>query len=117
VVQPLGITIESLALDAVCVTLSGELDFSRAYTFDEEMRQLESQRPGSIVLDLRELNFLDSAGLGRVLALQRRATRDGRRLFVVRGCRAVERLFALTALNLRLEMVSDPRAALQPSPV
>ena len=113
--QPLGITIESLAPDTVCVELSGELDFSRAYTFDEEMRRLEAQKPNSIVLDLRKLNFLDSAGLGRVLAIQRRATRDGRRLVVVRGCRAVERLFALTALDLRLEMVSDPRAVLEPS--
>ena len=69
--QPLGITIESLAPDTVCVALSGELDFSRAYTFDEEMRRLESQKPDSIVLDLRKLNFIDSAGLGRVLAVQR----------------------------------------------
>jgi anti-sigma B factor antagonist len=113
--QPLGITIESLAPDTVCVELSGELDFSRAYTFDEEMRRLEMQKPSSIVLDLRKLNFLDSAGLGRVLAVQRRASRDGRRLVVVRGSRAVERLFALSALNLRLEMVSEPRAALRGS--
>jgi anti-sigma B factor antagonist len=113
--QPLGITIESLAADTVCVVLSGELDFSRAYTFDEEMRRLESTKPGSIVLDLRTLNFLDSAGLGRVLALQRRAKRDGRRFVVVRGCRAIERLFALSALDVRLEMVNEPRAALQPS--
>jgi anti-anti-sigma factor len=114
--QPLGITIESLSPDTVCVGLSGELDFSRAYTFDEEMRRLESQKPASIVLDLRKLNFLDSAGLGRVLAVQRRASRDGRRLVVVRGSRAVERLFALSALDLRLEMVSEPRAALEPAP-
>jgi anti-anti-sigma factor len=113
--QPLGITIESLSPDTVCVALSGELDFSRAYTFDEEMRRLEATRPGSIVLDLRKLNFCDSAGLGRVLALSRRAQRDGRRLVVVRGCRAVQRLFALTALDMRLEMVSEPRAAL-PTP-
>ena len=101
--QPLGITIESLAPDTVCVSLSGELDFSRAYTFDEEIRRLESQKPHQIVLDLRKLNFIDSAGLGRVLAVQRRATRAGRRLVVVRGCRAVERLFALSPLDLRLE--------------
>ena len=114
--QPLGITIESLAPDTVCVSLSGELDFSRAYTFDEEMRRLESSKPAQIVLDLRKLNFLDSAGLGRVLAVQRRASRDGRRLVVVRGCRAVERLFALSALHLQLEMVSSPLAALQAAP-
>ena len=111
--QPLGITIESLDPDTVCVALSGELDFSRAYTFDEEMRHLEASHPGSIVLDLRSLNFIDSAGLSRVLALHRRATRDGRRLVVVRGCRAIERLLALSALDLRLEMVKDPRSALQ----
>jgi hypothetical protein len=34
---------------------------------------------------------------------------------VVRGCRAIERLFALTALDMRLEMVSEPRAALAPA--
>jgi anti-anti-sigma factor len=79
------------------------------------MRRLESQCPGSIVLDLRQLNFCDTAGIGRVLALQRRAQRDGRRLVVVRGCRAVQRLFALSALDMRLEMVSEPRAAMQPA--
>jgi anti-anti-sigma factor len=111
-VDSLGITIDRIGDDAVLVALSGELDLSRSYTFDEEMRRLEAQRPEAIVLDLRELNFLDSAGLGRVLALQRRARRDGRRLVVVRGCRAVQRLFAITALDVQLEMVSDPRAAL-----
>ena len=68
------------------------------------------------LLDLSAISFIDSAGLGRVLAVQRRAGRDGRRLVVVRGCRAIERLFALSALDLRLEMVSEPRAALQTSP-
>jgi anti-sigma B factor antagonist len=111
-VDSLGITIDRIGDDAVLVALSGELDLSRAYTFDEEMRRLEAQRPKAIVLDLRELNFLDSAGLGRVLALQRRARRDGRRLVVVRGRRAVQRLFAISALDAQLEMVSDPQAAL-----
>jgi anti-anti-sigma factor len=71
--QPLGITIESLAPDTVCVSLSGELDFNRAYTFDEEMRRLESTKPKSIVLDLRSLNFLDAAG---VALLQRTSVRS-----------------------------------------
>lgn len=107
----LGITIDRLKPDVVLVALRGALEFSRAYTFDEEMRRLEAQRPGTIVLDLRELSFLDSAGLGRVLALQRRARRDGRRLVVVRGSRAVQRLFAITALDAQLELVNDPQSA------
>lgn len=110
--ETLGITIDRLEPDVVLVTLDGGLEFSRAYTFDEEMRRLEAQRPRAIVLDLRRLNFLDSAGIGRVLALQRRAHRDGRRLFVVRGSRAVQKLFAMTAMDARLELVNEPQAAI-----
>jgi anti-anti-sigma factor len=110
-VDTLGITIDSLKPGVVMVALRGGLEFSRAYTFDEEMRRLEAQRPRTIVLDLREVSFLDSAGLGRVLAMQRRAHRDGRRLFVVRGSRAVQRLFAMTAMDARLELVNEPQAA------
>jgi anti-sigma B factor antagonist len=111
-VDSLGITIDRLEEDVVLVELTGALEFSRAYTFDEEMRRLESQRPRTMILDLRKLSFLDSAGIGRVLALQRRAKRDGRRLVVVRGSRAVQRLFAITAMDARLEMVSEPQAAM-----
>jgi anti-anti-sigma factor len=60
------------------------------------------------------VTFVDSAGLARIVAARRRAIRDGRRLVVVRGCRAVQRLFALTALDQQFEMVSDPKAALSP---
>jgi anti-sigma B factor antagonist len=111
-VDGLGITIDRLEEDVVLVALTGGLEFSRAYTFDEEMRKLESQKPRAMILDLRKLSFLDSAGIGRVLALQRRAKRDGRRLVVVRGGRAVQRLFAITAMDARLEMVSEPQAAM-----
>ena len=104
--------IEALAPGVVCVALQGEFDLWAAYHFDRELRDIEATEPTAIVLDLRDVTFVDSAGLARIVAARRRAERSGRRLAVVRGCRAVERLLALTALDRSLEMVPEPEAVL-----
>ena len=103
----LALTIERLKGDAVRIGLSGELDLEHAYTFDEELRRVEALDPPCICLDLRELRFLDSCGLARLLAARRRARRAGRRLVLVRGPAAVQRVFALTAVDEAFEMVTE----------
>jgi anti-sigma B factor antagonist len=102
-----ALTIEPLAGGAVRVALRGELDFEHAYTFDEEMRRVEGARPPCLVLDLRGLAFLDSSGLGRLLAANRRAQREHRRLLLVRGTKAVQRLLAITAVGHHFETVAE----------
>jgi anti-sigma B factor antagonist len=102
-----GLTIEEYEPGAVRFGLRGELDLAHAYTFDEELRSVEDTRPSTVVIDLRELTFLDSCGLARLLAARRRARRLGHRLLLVRGSAAVQRLFALAAVDEAFEMVSD----------
>ena len=102
-----GLTIEPLAGGAVRLALRGELDLEHAYTFDEELRRVEARRPPCVVLDLRGLTFLDSSGLARLLAARHRARREQRRLLLVRGSAAVQRLMAITAVRDHFETVSD----------
>src|SRR6185312_1811602 len=102
-----GLTIEEYEPGAVSFVLRGELDLAHAYTFDEELRTVEATRPSTVVIDLRELTFLDSCGLARLLAARRRARRLGHRLLLVRGSAAVQRLFVLAAVDEAFEMVSD----------
>jgi anti-sigma B factor antagonist len=111
-----GFSLETKELDAgaVCVAVEGEFDMWRAYDFDRALLSIEDGGASTIVVDLRGVQFLDSAGLARILAAHRRAERNGHRFAVVRGCRAVERLLAMAALDRRLEMVSEPEAALAP---
>ena len=111
-----GLVLERLPSGAVRVSLRGELDFEHAYTFDEELRGVEGARPPCIVLDLRELSFVDSCGMGRLIAARRRARRAGRRLLLVRGARAIDRLLALTALEEEFEIVGDVPAELREAP-
>ncbi len=107
-----GLMIEELGPDAVRIALRGDLDLAHAYTFDEELRRIEDARPACIVVDLRELRFLDSCGLARLLAARRRARRAGHRLVRVRGPAAGQRLFVLSAVNEAFEMVSEVPVAL-----
>jgi anti-sigma B factor antagonist len=108
-----GLTIEPLADGVIRVALRGELDLEHAYTFDEELRRVEGERPSCVVLDLRGLSFLDSSGLGRLLAANRRARRDRRRLLLIRGGAAVQRLMAITAVGAHFETVSEIPAELR----
>jgi anti-sigma B factor antagonist len=111
----LGLTIEPLAGGAVRVALRGELDLEHAYTFDEELKRVESARPSCLVLDLRGLAFLDSCGLARLLAARRRAKRERRRLLLVRGGPAVSRLLAITAVGDQFEQVSEVPEEMRPA--
>lgn len=112
----LALTIEPLEGNGVRVGLRGELDLEHAYTFDEELRRVEAQEPDCVCLDLRELTFLDSCGVARMLAARRRAQRAGRRLVLVRGPAAVQRLLALTAVDEGFEMVRDLPGTGAPAP-
>jgi len=104
----LALTIEQLKDDAVKISLRGELDLEHAYTFDEELRRIEDSDVTCICLDLRELTFLDSCGLARLVAARRRARKAGRRLVLVRGPAAVQRVFQLTAVDEAFEIVTEP---------
>ena len=94
-----GLRIERLSDDVIKIALSGELDLTRAYSFDEELRGIEALAPDCICLDLSEVTFMDSAGLARIVAARRRAMRGGWRLVLVRGGAVVQRLLALSALE------------------
>src|SRR6201995_1733746 len=93
--QGFGLIIDELGPGTMRIALHGELDLAHAYTFDGELRQVEAGRPACVVLDLRELTFLDSCGLARLLAARRRARRAGHRLLLVRGPAALQGVFVL----------------------
>src|SRR6266545_2950299 len=103
-----GVTHEQLASGAVRVALRGELDLAHAYTLDEELRRVERDCPSCIVIDLRELSFVTSCGVSRLVAARRRARRADRRLVLVRG-RAIQPLLTLTRLEQTFEVVTTCR--------
>jgi anti-anti-sigma factor len=112
----LEVTEDQTTAGAVRVALRGELDLASAYAFDRRLLAVESRQPPLIVVDLRELTMLDSAGLARIIAAQRRARRGGWRLVLVKGGRIVQRVLQVSGLVDRLEITSDPDAILAAPP-
>ena len=91
----------------VLVKLSGELDISSAPKVEDELARVEPDRPPVIVLDLRSLAFMDSTGLRLLIAADTRASQEDRRLMIVKGPEPVQRVFRITRLEERLEIVDD----------
>ncbi len=94
----------------VRLALTGELDIAGAARVERELERIEQEPPATIVLDLRQLAFMDSTGLRVIVAADGRAREQARRLVIVRGSATVQRIIEMTRLDERLEIVDDPAA-------
>jgi anti-sigma B factor antagonist len=94
--------------DGVCLSLVGELDIATADSVKAALEGTQAASPRILVIDLRELAFMDSTGLQVVLQAARRAETHGGRLVLVRGPRPVQRVFELAQLESRLAFVDEP---------
>jgi anti-anti-sigma factor len=91
------------------VTLHGELDVHAAADLEAELERLECEsRIDVVALDLRELFFLDSSGLRTIVIFRNLMDEYDRRLVLVRGPSAVQRVFEITRMTERLEFVDAP---------
>jgi anti-anti-sigma factor len=97
----------------VRLALAGEFDLSNAAQVEDALKEIEQERPPLLVLDLRELTFMDSTGLRVMVSADARARDDSRRLAVVQGPEPVHRVFRITGLDDHLEMVETPEAAVR----
>lgn len=103
---PLSIERHKLHDGGVQLALSGELDLATLPALEQELDRVVPPEK-RLVLDLRRLQFIDSSGLHALLRADRRLSDVGGQLTIVRGPRAVERLFSLTGLNTRLRIVDQ----------
>ena len=82
--------------ERVIVRLGGELDVATAPAVAAAVGELLDAGFGRLVVDLRALSFVDSAGIHTLLSAQRSAAERRRALSVIRGPEQVQRAFVLT---------------------
>jgi anti-sigma B factor antagonist len=94
-------------MDLVAETLGGALvvraqmariDAAIAIAFKEQMRALVAGSESRVILDMARVEFLDSSGLGAVVAVMKMLGPD-RRLELAALTPAVERVFRLTRMD------------------
>jgi anti-anti-sigma factor len=84
------------------LALRGELDITSARELERHVQQLCSQGQGELVLDLGELEFIDSAGLSAILRVRALCQEQMLEFCLMPGERRVQRLFEVTRLIDRL---------------
>jgi anti-sigma B factor antagonist len=98
---------ERVGSDAL-VKVEGELDIATLPELERAVTRMRSQGLERLVIDLRELAFLDSMSIELLLRLNGELTAAGASLVVVRGPRAVNRIFDLMELDRVLTLVDEP---------
>ncbi len=92
----------------MCVT--GELDIASSQTLERELGQLHAD--ALVIVDLRQVTFIDSTALGVLVRAHQQAREQGRRLGLVRVDGQASRLLSLTGLEHELLVADSPEQLL-----
>jgi anti-sigma B factor antagonist len=103
--EQLGIEIRHEA-DRVIVRLEGELDMANAPRLQSAVDGAELDAEAMVVLDLQQLQFIDSTGLRIVLSVRERALARGQEFAVTPGSQQVQRLLSLTGVAGHLRTIA-----------
>ena len=102
--------------DTHVIALSGELDIASVRDVEAELASVEAAaRLARLVIDLRDVTFIDSSGLRLVLEASRRADTTAYRLALVRPGPRVFRAFEISGIDTLLPF-GPADAEAQPSP-
>ena len=89
-------------LDAGWVNVAGAIDIATAPQLERALREPRLQSH-LVVLDLRDVVFMDSSGVHTIVDASIRAREAGHRLVLLHGSPEVNRLFALTGCSHHVE--------------
>lgn len=81
------------------VELEGEVDLSTSPQFKETVYRLIDSGKRDIVVDLDGLDFMDSTGLGVLVAVLKRTSMEGGRVRLVCSKRSILKVFQVTGLD------------------
>jgi anti-anti-sigma factor len=97
---PGALTIECVSdAGTTTLTLRGELDIASAPALEERLRAAEGETPTRIVIDLSQLQFIDSTGLRILLQANTRVAESSHELVLRPGNATVQRVFETTGVS------------------
>jgi len=103
---------EELETGTPVVSVMGEVDLATVPALAQTLGGVADDRTGDVIVDLTGCRFLDSRGLGALIAIRVRLERSDRRLALVLANQSVLRIFQITQLYELFEIYPSLRAAL-----
>ena len=85
------------------IALIGELDLAGVPLLNDKLTALEQDGTKAIVIDLRDLRFIDSSGLHALVAAHKRSEMNGHRLMLIGANPFTRRLCEITGTEFLLD--------------
>ena len=96
--------------------LQGELDLASAPLLEAEVDRPEVTSAPNLLLDLRDLQFIDSTGLRTLFSAYQGASARGQGFAVTDGSPQVQRLLAITRMGEHMKIVASAQELADNSP-
>jgi anti-anti-sigma factor len=93
--------------DRIILRLDGELDMASAPRLQDAIDASLDATP-LVVLDLQQLQFIDSTGLRVILSARARSRQRGQELAITPGSQQVQRLLSVTGVSDQLRIIDAP---------
>ncbi len=95
----------------VIAEVTGEIDVTTVHQLRERLDEL-ADSGSALIVDLNRISFIDSAGLGALIGVSRRAAAHGGTLQAVCARPAVRKLLWLTGVDRRIPLTATVDGAL-----
>lgn len=89
------------------IRVSGEVDVSNKDELNAAIANTQSEGAQEVEVDLTEVSYIDSSGIGVLVAAAHRASGAGTRFFVSHPQRNVARVLSMLGMGDELGLVTD----------
>jgi anti-sigma B factor antagonist len=102
----------STETDPMITAVVGRLDLRTAPELRAQVSAALVAGPGSMIIDLSDVEFIDSSGLGVLIGLHKQAATQGGRLTLVPPSGSARQIFALTRTESFFNLVPSQHSPL-----
>lgn len=94
------------------IIVHGEIDLYNANELKEKVNSATDRaETGNLIIDLKDVDYIDSTGLGILIGIKRRCTEKNGNLVLVLYSDRINKLFEITGLNKIFSIARNPEDA------
>lgn len=97
---------------AVVVTPVGDVDLTASPVLRQALKQVQSSRPGVLVIDLSNVSYMDSSGVATLVEAMQISRKNGTRMALAALQDKVRSIFEIARLDTVFKIAVDPDAAI-----
>ncbi len=94
------------------VRLEGEFDLHTVDSFKDAVEKKINSKVKNIILNLKQIKFIDSSGLGAILGLYKRVTARGGKIVMANATPQLKRIFELSGILKIMKISKNEEDAL-----